>query len=535
MGFVRTLTRAAILWGKENALDLLSAVVLPGTSRVVTRTLGREASRWATSNLWAARTVDGGILGGVRPPEAGAKYTLPKGLPKAGERHLVIENGPHTLEGFNGVIESGYGKGRKSLLFTGRIPVKVGAQTSLRRVEYHVHDADVAGLHYDLAVAGLPPGTEQFELNIPNGDFKGRYAIVKTAKGFLSLMLKDEGPVIEKPSYSLKPAAFLDQVRLDNANGERWIVEQKEDGSLGNFKIGKGKAVFHSHREGGQTYYDRIPALEDLHNTSRYWSSRKLMPYPDLDGTVGKVELVHPDGVHRVAGILNALPGRAQDVQLQRGPVQAHCWDLVKYKGRDVSGLPYAQRRALAEKVVREIRFYNRNWDMVQKMDAGDDPVAFYNSIVRLPLPFGEGVVIKDAGDPTGETWFKVKQVDFADLVLVEVLPGSGKYADSVGKLVVQNPANGAIGEVGSFAIPDQQREWIWNHRELVQGSTVKIQVQELTARGAPRAGVFMGFHEGKGNTEAGLYMYAESLAGGDQEEMMRTKYALIAAQGWRR
>jgi hypothetical protein len=125
--------------------------------------------------------------------------------------------------------------------------------------------------------------------------------------------------------------------------------------------------------------------------------------------------------------------------------------------------------------------------------------------------------------------------VDFADLVLVEVLPGSGKYADSVGKLVVQNPANGAIGEVGSFAIPDQQREWIWNHRELVQGSTVKIQVQELTARGAPRAGVFMGFHEGKGNTEAGLYMYAESLAGGDQEEMMRTKYALIAAQGWRR
>jgi hypothetical protein len=59
--------------------------------------------------------------------------------------------------------------------------------------------------------------------------------------------------------------------------------------------------------------------------------------------------------------------------------------------------------------------------------------------------------------------------------------------------------------------------------------------VQELTARGAPRAGVFMGFHEGKGNTEAGLYMYAESLAGGDQEEMMRTKYALIAAQGWRR
>jgi hypothetical protein len=28
--------------------------------------------------------------------------------------------------------------------------------------------------------------------------------------------------------------------------------------------------------------------------------------------------------------------------------------------------------------------------------------------------------------------------------------------------------------------------------------------------------------------------MYAESLAGGDQQKMMDTKYALIAAQGWR-
>jgi hypothetical protein len=44
-----------------------------------------------------------------------------------------------------------------------------------------------------------------------------------------------------------------------------------------------------------------------------------------------------------------------------------------------------------------------------------------------------------------------------------------------------------------------------------------------------------MDFHEGKGTTEAGLLMYSESLSGGDQEQMMRTKYALIAAAGWRR
>ena len=64
MGFIRTLARAAILWGQENALDVLSAVVLPGTNSAVTRVLGRTPSRWITRNLWNVRTVDGAILGG---------------------------------------------------------------------------------------------------------------------------------------------------------------------------------------------------------------------------------------------------------------------------------------------------------------------------------------------------------------------------------------------------------------------------------------------------------------------------------------
>jgi len=72
-------------------------------------------------------------------------------------------------------------------------------------------------------------------------------------------------------------------------------------------------------------------------------------------------------------------------------------------------------------------RFFNSNWNMVRACKPGEDPIAFYNEIVSLPLPFGEGVVVKAAGDPAGGTWFKVKQVDFADLELVEVLPGYGQ------------------------------------------------------------------------------------------------------------
>ncbi len=84
-----------------------------------------------------------------------------------------------------------------------------------------------------------------------------------------------------------------------------------------------------------------------------------------------------------MGGILNALPDKAQEIQKLRGHASFHAWDIVDYRGRDVSHLPYAQRRALLEQVVDEIRVYNRNWNIVRAMRPGEDPRAFYESIIK--------------------------------------------------------------------------------------------------------------------------------------------------------
>lgn len=530
MGLFRNIAETLFVWGKENALDLLNCVVIPQTSAAA-RNLVPTASRWATANAWAEKTVDGAIIGGLRPPRSGAKYAIPKGLPKQGDRALAIENEPHTLDGFNGVIKEGYGKGTKLLLSSEKVGVKIAGKRFLTDMEYHIHDAERAGLHYDLAIANLPPGTKEFELHIPRGEFKGRWAFVTTAKGMVITPMKDRGIVLPKPDYSLKHTEFLDRVKNEPLG---WVVEHKMDGSLGNCAIKDFSATFRSHRDSGQTYYDRLPQLEDLANRSKYLTFRSLFPGPQLNGTVLQGELYHPDGAGRMGGILNAMPEKAQAIQKLRGPATYWGWDIVKYKGRDVSHLPYIERRELLDQVITELRQYNKHYNIVERCMPGEDPAAFYERITSLPLPFGEGIVLKRSTDAAGETWFKVKKTDFEDLQVMEILPGTGKYADTVGKMVVRNPDNGAIGEVGSFAITDEMRDWIWDHKELLTGSVAKIQVQEMTSRGAPRAGVFHAFHEGKGS-EAGLLMYAESLAGGNQEEMMRTKYALISAAGWRR
>jgi hypothetical protein len=531
MGFFCTLARAFTLWVTENAIDLVSVAVIPGTARVVARTLGPQPTRWATANRWAMKTVDGGITGGVVPPQAGAKYAVPKGLPKAGEKALAIENEPHLADGFSGEITAGYGKGTKTLLADEKVAVKIGTKMLIGRMNYHYHEAEKAGPHYDIVVEGVPSGTEQFEVHIPRGAYKGRYAFVATKKGTLIVPMADEGLALAKPDYTLKPVEFLDQLK-DAAND--WVFEQKVDGGLVNVKIKDARGVFRSHRPTGQTYYDRIPQLESLDNHSRVYLLRRWMPAPRLDNTVLKGELVHPDGHGRMGGVLNALPEKAQEIQRLRGPAEFYGWDIVRYRGRDVSGWPYAQRRALLEDVVKEIRLYNRHWHVVRAMRPGDDPREFYQSIVRRPLPWGEGVVIKRASDPAGCGWFKVKDVDFVDYPVVDFVQGDGKYAGSLGAIVVESPVTGARGEVGSFHVSDAQREWIWQHRDELAGTVAKVRVQEVTARGVPRAGVFMGFHEGKGS-EAGLRMYAETLAGGDPDEARHTMYALKSAAGWRR
>jgi ATP-dependent DNA ligase len=106
----------------------------------------------------------------------------------------------------------------------------------------------------------------------------------------------------------------------------------------------------------------------------------------------------HSDGAARVGGIVNALPEKSIQIQRERGPVEFYAWDIAKFKGRDVSQIPYGQRRELYEAVIAEIRLFNRHLHVVPAMLEGGDPVEFYRAIIHDPrgLPWSEGVVVKD-------------------------------------------------------------------------------------------------------------------------------------------
>ena len=110
-------------------------------------------------------------------------------------------------------------------------------------------------------------------------------------------------------------------------------------------------------------------------------------------------------------------------------------------------------------------------------------------------------------------------------------LTGADKFAGSLGAMVVEGPT-GVRSEVGSFQLTNEQRQWIWDRREVLTGQIAEVRAMNVNASGAIRAGVLVRFHPSR--SEAGLLMYSESLAGGDEEESRRTLYRLKTAAGWR-
>jgi ATP-dependent DNA ligase len=182
---------------------------------------------------------------------------------------------------------------------------------------------------------------------------------------------------------------------------------------------------------------------------------------------------------------------------------------VAEYKGKDVSALPYRERRVICRQLVEELQPYCKNIHLAEAAPDGMDAVEFCDRVTNDPrgLPYSEGVVVKDLDDPSGKTWFKVKpRGEFFDWRIAPggIVEGAGKYAGSAGAIMVEHPETGARSELGSLAVSDAERQWIWDHRTQLEGRAVaKFEAMEITDAGAVRAGVFNGLHHAKGNEAA--------------------------------
>lgn len=515
---------AALLTLRDHAINFALNLFIGSATKVTAVKLGAGQLNGA-ARLWSARKltikdVDGRIIAG--PAVMGwAKFATRKPLPGPGQKTMGVENEPHTVDDFSGKISEGYGKGTKRLIYKGNVVAKVAGGTPfVTKANIHEHRADRAGLHYDIVAEGIKPGTKEFEINVPSGEYKGRYAFRRPDTfepgQVLVIRMKDEDVVLPKPHTKLIDTAKLQE--LDDT-GE-YITEWKPDGGMANILIKGDRAIFTSHRPQAAAYYDKLPWIEWLKNHSKLFSNRLLFKDPDLAGTVLQGELFHPEGAARVGGIVNSGADKAIQYQQQHGPIRVYIWDIHKYKGKDVHDLPYEQRRALYESVVKQINRTNKLWESTP--GRARDFIPFYNQIIKdeRGLPYAEGLVAKHRTD-NSKPWLKAKFRDTYDVEVLDVIEGAGKREGKVGRFLVRTP-EGGTGEVGSFQASDAQLKWMWDNRDLLKGQVAEIYAQEVTKAGAPRAGVFIRWHPSK--SDAGLSMYSY--------EDLKTTYAPM---NWRK
>jgi hypothetical protein len=80
--------------------------------------------------------------------------------------------------------------------------------------------------------------------------------------------------------------------------------------------------------------------------------------------------------------------------------------------------------------------------------------------------------------------------------------------------------------------LTNEQRRWIWEHREVLTGQVAEVRALMVNESGAIR--VFVRFHPAK--SEQGLLLYSESLAGStDPDESRSMMFRLTSSAGWRR
>ncbi|MXS73706.1 ATP-dependent DNA ligase [Microbacterium sp. CSI-V] len=146
---------------------------------------------------------------------------------------------------------------------------------------------------------------------------------------------------------------------------------------------------------------------------------------------------------------MNLAQAREITHEAARTPVQLYLFDVLEADGRDVTGLPLAERREILEHLAADAAA------VVVVPPVFDDVEAALAASGRFGL---EGIVVKDAGSPyrrgeRSDRWLKVKHSRTQEVVIGGIRPGKGNRSGAIGSLLVGVPTADGLqyaGRVGS-------------------------------------------------------------------------------------
>lgn len=400
-------------------------------------------------------------------------WAIPRAsLPKPGEKVLAIQQPTHTKEyaARKGTFElpEGYGKG--TVRSPGLVPVEVvRSQPGILRFN----------------VYGSKEGNQEF-------------ALIKTDKGHLlhnitTTEMGVRGPGGHPIPHSKPPYREIStgDVRFDDADE---IHQAKVDGAHVTFHLRGGKEVkVFSYRPTKRA----TGVLEHTHKLPDY---RNLTAPPGLSGTVLRGELYGADRrtgkaipAEQTGGLLNATVWHSREKQKELGAeLRPVIFDVVKYRGRDVSNAPYSEKLQILKEVQDRIPRLKlpptattpkEKEELFHRIQAGQEPIT------------GEGIVSWKLPHPYPT---KAKFRPDVDAEVVGVTQGKRKHEGRVGALQVRLLGKDTITHVGT-GLSDELRDQIAKNPQDYIGRVAKVKTMQVFPSGRMRAPSFAGFHLEKG------------------------------------
>lgn len=182
---------------------------------------------------------------------------------------------------------------------------------------------------------------------------------------------------------------------------------------------------------------------------------------------------------HILNGILNRKFETAKSAYIM-------CHDFVP---EDDIAMPFSMRYALLAEVVRYMNAPKNKVQIAPVLGVSDSELTWRETAQEIWAKGGEGIILKatEAGyspDKRNADLLKIKEEVTLDLLVVGMQHGAGKYADTLGTLIVRDKA-GILHPVSGMT--DTQRNRWWNGTETIIGKVVEVKAMKILKDGSLR------------------------------------------------
>lgn len=411
-------------------------------------------------------------------------WALPKGLPTdPGMNHLAVQTEDHPLEygSFEGTIPKGeYGAGTVTIWDSGSYELEKWREGE--EIIVTIHGRTHGSHRLALIRTGGDDAKPQWLIHLmkdqtphPEHDDTQPYRKPPSTSPGRGLRRGKTVVGTRKQSAGLVHPMFATAAEPRELAGQReWRFEMKWDGFRAIARI-SGDEVTLTSRNG----LDLTPTFPELAALADAVRGDAV-----LDG-----EIVAPDehGVPRFSRIQQRAGLTApRDVERARRTVSVdyYAFDVLEEGGRSLTSLPYTERRARLERLVRPVG------PVQVPPDAGDDLDAALETSRELGL---EGIVAKRADSPyrTGRRtrdWLKLKHTRTQEVVVIGWRTGNGLRADTIGSLLLGIPDEDGVlryaGRVGT-GFTDRMLDEVRERLDEIPATTPAAEVAREDARDA--------------------------------------------------